>query len=316
MSLTPLVLWYKRLTPLRRSSLFAFFFVLPVLITSLITYYLNASLDNTLQIRLLVVLVLFFIFALLRHYVETRMEGIDRVSDAQRNALGQAYASLDAIIARRMKKLHMAFLEHRNGAAPKALFEASLASTEHIQDLMTSLYEVVQSQFGQAGSLLYEIDFEATFMTRSYTDNKITICAYQNRDYRRPRSLLLRAKNPDIYDCTVTAEIYRETRPDMHIIADTLTDAYAEIYPGQRERIRSSVVYPVLSDTNEVLGTIVVHCNRSGFFKRGDADFWRKLLEIYAKRTAYEKACIDLFSGLDLMEWAGRINVEDVRPSW
>ena len=186
---------------------------------------------------------------------------------------------------------------------------------DHIQELMESLYEVVQSQFGQAGSLLHTVEFEITFMTRSYVDKKITVYAYQNRDSRAPRSLLLREKASDIYDCTVTAEIYRETRPEIHIIEDTSRDAYAEVYPGQRDRIKSSVVYPVLSDMNELLGTIVVHCNQAGFFKRGDTEFWRKLLEIYSKRTAWEKLCLDLFSEFDLALWAGQVNVRDVRPA-
>lgn len=222
LTLTPLLVWYKGLTSFWRSSLFAFFFVLPVITTSLITYYLRTSLEKTLlQVQLVFVVALFFLLVAIRHYVETRLDSLDRASDAQSNALGQGYASLDAIIARRMRQLHAAFPGHAQEAEPKALFEAALASTRHIQDLISALYEVVQSQFGQAGSLLNAIDFEVTFMTRSYADTKITICAYQNRDYRRPRSLLYREKNPDIYDCTVCAEVYRESRPDIHIIEDT-----------------------------------------------------------------------------------------------
>src|SRR6266540_3022059 len=83
----------------------------------------------------------------------------------------------------------------------------------HIQDLIAALYQILQAQFGQAGSLLNEIDFEVTFMTKSYVDGKITIYAYENRDHRSPRSLVLRQNDPDIYAGTVTAEVYRRSRP-------------------------------------------------------------------------------------------------------
>ena len=224
-------------------------------------------------------------------------------------------ASLDGIVARRIQRLHTAFSDYHNKAEAKPLFEVALASLDHIQDLIESLYEVVQSQFGQPGSLLNAIDFEVTFMTRSYVDKQLTIYAHQNRENRAPRSLLLREKASDIYDCTITAQIYRETRPEIHIVEDTFKDLYAEVYPGQRDRIKSSVVFPVLSDRNELLGTIVVHCNRSGFFRNAEAEFWRKLLEIYAKRIAYEKVSVDLFSEFELGEWARRINAMDTRPN-
>src|SRR5260370_40590503 len=58
-------------------------------------------------------------------------------------------------------------------------------------------------------------------MTRSYVDNEITIYASQNPDHRSPRSLLLRKNDKNIYDRTVTAEVYREVRPEIHIIEDT-----------------------------------------------------------------------------------------------
>jgi flagellar biosynthesis chaperone FliJ len=314
MSLTSTILWYKRLTPIKRSFLFALFLALPVLITALITYYVKASLETKLHVQLFIAVGLFVIVSGLRRYVELRIETIDRATDAQRNALGEAYASLDAIVGGRMNKLHSSFSEYRQNGDPNPLFGVALASLGHIQQLISSLYQVLQSQFGRAGSLLNTVEFEATFMTKSYADDKITVYASENRDRRMPRSLLLRKEDPDVYDGTVTAQIYRETSPEMSTIEDTGKEPYVELYPGQKNRIKSSVVYPVLSDMNELLGTIVLHCNQASFFRKSDAGFWRKLLEIYAKRVAYEKLCLDLFPTLDPAQWLQRLNPKDALP--
>lgn len=133
-----------------------------------------------------------------------------------------------------------------------------------------------------------------TFMTKSYGDGYITIPAAANRDGRAPRSMVLRAQNPQLYEDTVTASIYRASRPSPVIVEDTGTDAhYAELYAGQKQRIRSSIIYPVLSDSNELLGTLVVHCDRAGFFGSCKTKYWFDLFEIFAKRLALEKMKLD-----------------------
>jgi len=69
---------------------------------------------------------------------------------------------------------------------------------------------------------------------------------------------------------------------------------YHELYPGQKSRILSSVIYPVSSETNELLGTLVVHCNRIQFFLKEDSKYWSELLEIFSKRIALEKCKLDM----------------------
>lgn len=314
MTLASLLLSYKRQSPWRKSVIFGAVFVSPVLASALISYYLKLSLDNTLRVQLLLIIGLFFGFVVLRRFFELKYEALDKATEKQRDALAQAYASLDALISKRMSALHRCAGRLSEFGRGQDLFEAALASISHIQDPVTALYQILQSQFGRAGSLLNEIDFEVTFMTRSYIDQKITIYAYENRDHRSPRSLLLRKDDADIYAGTVTAEVYRQPRPDMVITEDTGREPYAEVYTGQRERIKSAIVYPVLSDENVLLGTLVVHCNEPSFFKRSELRFWRKLLEIYAKRIAYEKLCLDLFGKLDPARWAGEINASGVLP--
>ncbi len=196
----------------------------------------------------------------------------------------------------------------------KEVIKLVFGSLDHIQRLVDAFYQVVQTQFGQAGSLLDEIDFEVTFMTRSYVDNEITIYASQNRDHREPRSLLLRSKDKDLYSKTVIAEVYREVRPEMHIIDDTSNGSYHAVYSGQLERIKSSIVYPITSDRSELLGTLVLHCNKKKFFKQADGKFWRKMFEPYAKRIAFEKLKLDFLLVLDLTVVA-QVNVYALKPA-
>jgi GAF domain-containing protein len=81
----------------------------------------------------------------------------------------------------------------------------------------------------------------------------------------------------------------------MRIISDTADprSSYAEIYSDQRQRIRSSVVYPILSSEYELLGTLVLHCDRTAFFLEEDRKFWRDFCELFAKRIALEKQLLD-----------------------
>jgi hypothetical protein len=164
------------------------------------------------------------------------------------------------------------------------------------QEIVQRAYETFEAGYGRAPEAAERIDFEVTFMTKSYHDGKITIPAYANRDGRAPRSMVLREKNPDIYDNTVTARIYREQRPSPHIVENTDAKAadYQELYPDQKKRIRSSIVYPVLSHQNTLLGTLVVHCDKNGFFEERDQKYWFDVVEIFAKRLALAKQRLDL----------------------
>ena len=177
MSLTPLFLGYKRLSPWKRSVIFGVFFVLPVLVSAFLTYYLKLSLEKTLQVQLIWIVAAFLAFVVMRRFVELKYDILDKATEKQRDALGQAYASLDALTAKRTSVLHRCYMTFEDTGEGKDLFEVALASLSHIQDLVAALYQILQSQFGQAGSLLNEIDFEVTFMTRSYVDGKITISA-------------------------------------------------------------------------------------------------------------------------------------------
>jgi hypothetical protein len=311
------IVWYRSLKPALKSVIWAALFVLPVLGSALVSYYLKLTLETAFRRELVAVVVLFIIFASVRRYIELRCELLDRADERQRNALAQTYVALDSIIATCMERFHIAMdtYQRQGSEGGRELVKLLLGSLEHIQALVNALYEVVQGQFGQAGSLPNEINFEVTLMTKSYQDGEITIYASQNRDHRAPSSLLLRTQNKHLYNGTVTADIYRLPRPSLRIIEDTSLAEYQAVYPGQLERIKSSIVYPVLSDKSELLGTLVVHCDRPGFFKTADASFWTKLIEAFAKRVAFEKMKFDYLLTVDLAPLAGAISPSALRPT-
>lgn len=160
--------------------------------------------------------------------------------------------------------------------------------------LVRSAYRTLEAHFGEAPQVGDRIEFEVTFMTQSYIDGEITIAAWANRQGRRPASMNQRETNSKTYNTTVTAEVYRMQRPRPRIVEDTTKDQnYHEIYPGQKDRIRSSIIWPVFSSEHQLVGTMVMHCDQAGFFLRSQEKFWRELCEIYAKRLAQERLRLD-----------------------
>ena len=162
---------------------------------------------------------------------------------------------------------------------------------QNIQLAVNKCYDFFYSSFGEGNRLIEKTKFEVTYMTLSYKDSKITIPCSCNREKRTPTSMLMRANNPDIYKNTITAEIYREyaedCKPTFKIIEDTSRGSshrqrYQFVYENQQERIKSSVVLPILSHKNELLGTLVVHCNSTCFFKEDQRAFWYEILQLFA----------------------------------
>lgn len=173
---------------------------------------------------------------------------------------------------------------------------------QNIQSAVNKCYEFFYSSFGGNKILIEEIKFEVTYMTLSYIDSKITIPCSCNKEKRTPTSMLMRSKNPDIYQNTVTAEVYKEynehCKPSFKIIENTVqetssTQQYHFVYDNQKDRIKSSVVLPVLSHKNELLGTLVVHCNSTSFFKEDQRLFWYEILQLFASEIGKNKLLLD-----------------------
>ena len=171
----------------------------------------------------------------------------------------------------------------------------------NIQLAVNKCYDFFCSSFGNNKILIEETKFEVTYMTLSYRDSQITIPCSRNKEKRTPTSMLNRPEDPQIYKDTVTAEIYKEynehCKPTLKIIENTLNESankkYHFIYENQNERIKSSVVLPILSHKNELLGTLVVHCNTCNFFKEKQRPFWYEILQLFASEIGKNKLLLD-----------------------
>jgi len=105
-SFNQLLAKYNRLPPSHRAVLFGLQGVIPVLIIAVIAYYLRLSLDRSFQFQLAVGVCVFAVYTAIRAYMQLKAEVLDRASERQRNAMGQAQESLDAITAGRLSELH------------------------------------------------------------------------------------------------------------------------------------------------------------------------------------------------------------------
>ena len=167
-------------------------------------------------------------------------------------------------------------------------------TVQNMQLVVESCYDFFESAFSKTGQLLEPIKFESTFMTKSYIDSEITIPCSANKEKRTPVSMLMRKENIKILENTETAKIYKMQNPQMVLVEDTSVNTeYAETYDKQKERIKSSIILPVKSHENELLGTLVVHCNQDGFFKKSRYAFWNELLELFSVELGYHKLVLD-----------------------
>lgn len=165
-----------------------------------------------------------------------------------------------------------------------------------MQLTVDTCYEFFRGSFSNPSKLVDDISFEVTFMTKSYKDHEITIPYSANKENRTPISMLLRETNPQIFAATETSKVYNMDRPKMILVEDTQANQdYTATYDGQKVRIRSTVILPVLSHHNELLGTLVVHCDQANFFKESRYDFWRELLEMFSVEIGYYKLMLDYY---------------------
>jgi GAF domain-containing protein len=128
-------------------------------------------------------------------------------------------------------------------------------------------------------------------MTESFADGEITIAAWASDTGRRPSSLKTRAVNNRVYQTTKTAEVYRMDDPLPILVEDTHRPEHNGNYvldAWQRDRIRSHLVWPVLSPQHDLLGTFVIDCTEVGFFRAEDVVMWEAFCEAHASLLALE----------------------------
>lgn len=168
----------------------------------------------------------------------------------------------------------------------------------NIENLIQSLYELFDAKYQDDSVPGERIYIETCFMTRSYKDNRITISAWANNDGRKPTSLSIRPSQPDIYDRTITADLYRESakkRPEPRLIEDTASDPnYVHLYPTQHQRIKSTIVYPVLSTSSQLLGALVATADRPSYFRSSDRAYWYSIMDLYERRLGLEFLRLDV----------------------
>ncbi len=163
---------------------------------------------------------------------------------------------------------------------------------EGIRAVVESAHRELERHYGAQGLR----DFKVNFMTRSYRDGAITIARWANRDDRQPSSLARRRTDPTLYDTTKTAVVYGMAEPQPLIVDDTHRPEHGGNYvldPHQRDRIRSHLVWPVLSPMHDLLGTFVIDCDEPCFFMREDEDVWRSFCEAHVEPIALEKLRLD-----------------------
>jgi GAF domain-containing protein len=290
-----IVIWFNNLPRLAQTVLSASTIAVPFYFGALLHHLVSetARLDHGMGLALhaaIFILLFTVIVALGRHFALVR-DDLQRLREERLASLLHAHAHMDRLVTAALERLD---------ASVKDFYDTFVASVGDLQRIVEATYATLEAAFGKSPIVTERIDFEVTFMTLSYVDMKITIPACANREGRAPRSMLLRKDNSEIYENTVTATVFREARPAVHIIEDTRKPAanYQEIYPNETDRIRSSIVFPVLSNKNELLGTLVVHCDSVAFFQECDKKYWSELLEVFAKRLACAKAKLDALTEL------------------
>lgn len=256
-------------------------------------------------ISIIIVVLLIFVLDYLKAYIREKLFA-DFVDEKN---IKQAYSSVRNLSFKQLE-LFQNSLDSDHQDVPLNVMLMKL-HCENINYIVEQCYEYLTNVYTTRGELIHDICFEVTFMTLSYFDSEITIPASCNKERRSPISMIERKKNINVYKNTVTASIYKvfekNERPEMQIIENTVPKQnsdtkYAFIYNGQENRIKSSVVLPILSHKNELLGTLVAHCDKSDFFLNKKRRFWQEILELFAVEIAKEKYLIDkmLVSEFDL----------------
>lgn len=165
-----------------------------------------------------------------------------------------------------------------------------ICDVTRIKNLVNALWDVVNAHHNTSVEATERINFEITLIVPSLSDNALTVAAWCNRDNRRPKSLLVQAENRDIFQETEAAKMIRNRTVDSVILEDTSSTQlnYVPLYEGQKARIRSSVLHPILTPKSEHMGVLVLHCEIVQFFKQADQRYWHELFSVFAPSLALE----------------------------
>ncbi len=197
-----IAIWYCDLSSqkqlLLNSSITAILFFFSAIVTNLIADGLGELKRGTIILLYsLAFIMIFVIIITVANVLKSHIEKIKRTAREEKETIAQAYILCDRVISASMKMIDDNL--HLNGDYSGAIEGYPL---KNIQEIVDATYSTFESAYGVSVNIEKRIDFEVTFMTKSYVDNKITIPASKNRDGRSPQSMVLRKNKPDIYDKT------------------------------------------------------------------------------------------------------------------
>ena len=286
-----IVEWYRERSPILRSTVAGIrgtvIFAGGAVLEPKVSAWASATSTSPSILWLIAAMFALFVITVVDRQVRRAFESYDRTREHKSGTLAYANSALEQCLAEDIKFAATSTEFAGGGWTCKSC--GSQDPIHQVKSYLTQLHGVLESRYGESEKIDGRIDFETSLFSRSYQDSNLTIVAWANRHGRAPTSMRLRLKDPNIYDKTVAAHLYRQDSPLMDLIPDTSADSkYVSLYDRQEERIRSTIVFPVLSASNKLLGVLVVHCNRTGFFRTEEARWWQELLEIFAKRSARE----------------------------
>lgn len=226
------------------------------------------------------------IYGFARHLIGTTQEQISERRRRQDSTIANAREKVAAVDKDSLVRL--ANVRSNLNLKISEYVEALAIDIDRMEAVIRAIWEVVNSAHNPGSSSLDRLNLEVTLITPSIRDGKLTIAAWANRENRAPKSLQLREKDPEIYDKTKAAELIRDGDVEVLVIPDTSPPEvrYSSLYDGQKRRIKSSVLFPVMSAHSEPLGVIVVHCDEVGVFSLEDKRYWKELLSVFAPALA------------------------------
>ena len=125
---------------------------------------------------------------------------------------------------------------------------------------------------------------EAVLMTRA-ADEYVTAAAWGGV---RPRSLAARNSNPQIYESTEAAKLYRVyddtgTRAPVWIVPDAVKEpTYDHLGRDNAMRTKSTVLLPLYDLESHLHGFVAITARlRANAFRAGDEGFWKEIWQLW-----------------------------------
>src|ERR1700690_2245203 len=152
-------------------------------IVTAVTFYFGAYLSTSISnayvaagnfgvaIHASVFVVLLFAVIFLGRLVVRQLDLFEHEKEVQKTTISRAFSLCDKILTERSSRLEAD--ENRQSR----LLDQLGMTVKNIQGFIDAAYSTFESTYGKSSSSDERVDFEATFMTKSFIDGKITIPA-------------------------------------------------------------------------------------------------------------------------------------------